>query len=976
MVCETLPFLEDAELVPYTPAVESDGSLTVLAGKCSDGAGGAQVWRYASKSEDGGGEYTWSQSQTSNQETGDPSSPAGSNFLAAGIAFSENIDGNGQSTDFFVFGGMCPLSSSTSSTWQSAAEYSNSMLAISPQGSDYGISLVDNRGPPISQAGVSITPLAPTFSTDSNGAPLTQQQDFVLLGGHTQSAFINTSQVALFSLPQQSWAFVPVQQPSSAKSDLAIRQSAQQVTPRSGHTAILSESGNSIILFGGWVGDINTPAQPQLAILELGVGYGGKGSWKWKIPQQSGQGLASGTGLYGHGATMLPGGVMMVLGGYEIPSSSSKRIKRDTQSTNTRALLYNTTSHTWLKSYTVPATLIHQSQSDNGPLSHKSQKVGLGTGLGLGAALLLSVVAFYFWYSKRLYRARAERERALLTYCSDGSSVGQLHQPFLDNGGIDGRRGEESALSRYWPTGGNAGSDHPRASQLQHATGAWVNVPSPTRGLRKGVAAKGYQYSAAPRFDDKRLSNIHPIAEHENEDEAEAISIRSACDDLSDAEAKLREMERMLNSDDPCTDPGPNPLGSHPVSSLDRDTVRRVATGASRISVPSKKPVSSDQETPNWKALDESDNMIVAEDGGRHSPSKSDDRTSSTLSEQSHRSTTSTNSITRTMSTRTGAILAAAAAAHHQARSQGNSPSDEQRHAISTDAGNTSPSYFRTRARSSTNGSMTPGALDSIVGDGDSIMTARSNFTQLQSEGEALLGGRPTIDRDDPYQRAIAAQSTTGQKGRSLSNNSNPPPTIQPRQRAGWMGSLRRALNVVSMTDRSLSLTTSITGYKDDVRSASSSPTKDRNGKTDTGPRRAVSDGGALLRQKRGQNDWSEKEWLPYRDDPDPGDWGEPRTSSDKHQAEEDWDVEGAASNRDFQVMFTVPKARLRVVNDDMDRASLRSASDGAVSRNGSVKNLRREESMKTLRARSEGDYPRLPATEEEMDEAAKEKAA
>lgn len=976
-ISETLPF-ENGELVPYTPTIESDGSLTVLAGKCADGASGAQIWRYAPKSDDESGDYTWWQSQTSDQGLGDKSSPTGSNYLAAGIVFSDYIDGGGNVTSAFVFGGMCPTSDSTASNWQSDAAYSNSMLNLSPHNTDFEISLVASRGPPISQAGISLTPLPPTYSTNSDGALLTQQQDFVLLGGHTQSAFVNTSQLALFSLPQQSWSFVPVQQPSNAKTDLAIRQSVQQVTPRSGHTAVLSENGNSIIVFGGWVGDVNTPAQPQLAVLKLGAGYGGSGDWSWHVPQQSGQGRLSGSGIYGHGATILPGEVMMIVGGYEISSSSSKRIKRNPMSSNSRAFFYNTTSNTWLQSYTLPASFDQQYGGTTGPLSSKSQKVGLGTGLGIGAALLTSVVAFYFWYSKRLKRAREERQRVLLTYSSDGSTVGQMEQPFLDNGGIDGRGGDEFALGRFWPTGGQAGNSCPKPPATQHATGAWVNVPSPTRGLRKGAVGKNYQYLAAPRYDDNRLSrgsgNIHPIAEHENEDEVEATSIHSDRDGLSDAEAKLREVERMLNSNDPFTDPEPDPLGSHPVSNTEGDTLRRVPTGASRISVPSRNIVAADSETANWKVERGPNEAYFEDDAGRNSPSKSDDRTSSTLSERSQRSTASTSSITRTMSTRTGAIMAAAAVAQHQVGSQGVSPSDERSNTMSTDTGSIAPSYFRTRARSSTNGSVTPGARNILSGDGDSIITTTSNFAQLQSEGEALLGGRPAIDRDDPYQRALAAHTATVTNKRSPSGNKDQHPVIQPRQRAGLMGSLRRALNAVSITDRTLSLTSSLGQYKDEIRSASSSPTKDRPGKIGSGPRRAVSDGGALLRQKRGQSDWDEKHWPPYRDDPHADDWGEPKTSNDKREAEEDWDVEGAASNRDFQVMFTVPKSRLRVVNDDMDRASLRSASDGAVSRNGSVKNLRREDSFKALRARSDGDQPRLASTEEEQDESAKEK--
>ena len=973
-ISDTLPFLKDNESIAYTPAVDLDGSITVLAGKCSEGASGAQVWRYASESEDRDGSYSWKQSTATGNGLDGASGPTGSDFLAAGISFSENINGGKNVTSLYVFGGMCPLSQSTAATWQSNAEYSNSMLKLAPKESGYDLSLVPSRGPPISQAGVSITPLPPTYSTDSSGAPLGQQQDFVLLGGHTQSAFINTSQVALFSLPQQTWSFIPVQQPSNVKTDLTVRRGAQEVTPRSGHTAILDEDGKSIILFGGWVGDVNTPAEPQLAILELGAGYGGSGGWKWTIPKTSPGGL-SGSGIFGHGATILPGGVMMVVGGYRFTGSSSKLFRRQSMSVNNQVLFYNATSNEWLDSYTPPTNFNSQSH-DSGPLSSTSQKVGLGTGLGIGAALLVSVLAFYFWYSKRLQRAREERARALLTYSSDGSYIGNPDQPFLDRGGIDGRGGDEAALGRFWPTGGMAGSSIARPPQMQHTTGMFVNVPSPTRGLRKGALGRNYQYHAAPRYDDKRISkasgNIHPIAEQENEDGPDVAAESPKRDGLSDAEEKLREVERMLNSDDPFEDPLPNPLGSHPVST--DDTVRRVPTGASRISIPRRKPVAGSEEVPNWVEIGTGE-ASSDENYGRTSPSKSDERTLSSLSEQSQRSTASTSSITRTMSTRTGAILAAVAAARRQTAEQGESPTYTRSSIISTDGGSIAASFFRTRARSSTNGSITPGGLPSIGDNGDTIVTATSTFAQLQSDRELLLGETPGMDRDDPYQRALAANAATGSNPRPSSNR-GPPPVIPQRRRPGLMGSLRRALNVMSMTDRTLSLTSTLEPYRDDPRSASSSPTKDRPKKGVSGPRRAVSDGGALLKHKRGERDWNEKDWVPYRDNPDPGDWGEPRTSDERRRAEEDWDVEGAASNRDFQIMFSIPKSRLRVVNDDMDRASLRSASDGAVSRHGSLKNLTREDSLKALRARSEGERPRLPSTEEEKEETEKAKAA
>lgn len=969
-VSDTLPFLQDSELLPFTPLIDPDGNITVVAGNCSQGANGTKVWRFGAEAGSSIGNGTWTQEQTSDEESTSDSTIAGSNYLAAGVAFSEYVDGNGSDTSIFVFGGMCPFANSTTDTWTSAADYSDQLLTLSPAADagrvDYDLSLATSRGPPIAEAGFSITSLPPTYSANHSGQAQTQQQDFVLLGGHTQAAFINMSQVALFSLPQESWTFLPVDQPSGAKTDLATRQAQTEVEPRSGHTAILSEDGNSVVLFGGWVGDVDTPAQPQLAVLEFGSGYGGSGGRSWTIPTQSGSGLASGAGIYGHGAAMLPGGVMLIVGGYSIPASSSKRIRRDSQAANTGIMLYNTTSNTWVDSYTPPSSLSQGLDKAAGPLSSKSEQVGLGAGLGIGAAVLVSLVVFYFWYSRRLKRAREARGRTLLSRSSDGSFA-PAEQPFLNNGGIDGRGGNAAGVGRFWNVWDqNTGTYQARQPQMQQqagaagSTGLFVNVPSPTRGLRKGVAGKNYQYHAAPRYDDQRISqgsgNIHPIAEREDEDDS---TVGRKSDTLTYAERKLKELERVLNSPDPFMDTEPNPLGSHPVSPELGETVRRVPTGASRMSTVPVRPTSQIRaDTPNWTAERGPAEPLLHIDTGRVSPSKTDERTSSTLSELS----TSGNSITRTMSTRTGAILAAAAARAASNSSPEQSSSDGRTRTMSTNDGRKSPFYYPTRARSSTTGSANAGAPQSASTDADSFVTAKTNFTELQNQGEALLGGRPALDRDDPYQRALAAHNSTREGApRSATYHNGAAPMIPSRRRQGWMGSLRRALNVVSMGERSFSLTGSSEQYNDEPRSTSSSPTKDRR---IAGPRRAVSDGGALLRQKRGQKDWEDNKWPRYRDEPDPGDWGEPaRSSLEKQEAEEDWDVEGAASKRDFQVMFTVPKARLRVVNADMDRASLRSASEGALSRSGSVAQLRHEGSTTTLKGRIDGDDVHLPAT-------------
>ncbi|RMZ15344.1 hypothetical protein D0860_01686 [Hortaea werneckii] len=864
-VADDLPFLRGDGRQSYTPTIGPDGNITVIAGDCSAGADGTEVWRFVAERGSDSGNGTWTQYKTSVDTTGSDSAVAGPNWLAGGFTYSDYQNSNVSNTKVFVFGGMCPLESSTNEQWTKSANYSNSMVALSASAeagyTDYDISLAAATGPPIAEAGFSITPLAPTYTLNSDGEAQTQQQDIVLLGGHTQTAFINMSQVALFSLPQESWTFLPVEQPDDLKTDLAARQEVTEVEPRSGHTAVLSEDGSTVFLFGGWVGDISTPAQPQMAILEFGSAYGGAGGWKWSIPEAgSSSPLASGEGIYGHGAAMLPGGVMMIVGGYSISSSAST--KRQATSDESRIWLYNTSSKSWVDSYSPPP--VDTQTSSNTTNQNHAQAVGLGTGLGIGGALLLGVVAFYFWYSKRVKRARDDRGRALLSRSSDASFGGaRIEHPFMQmDNGIDGRASDVSAPDHYWNVWHDTAGSYPmREPQMEQQTGSgtglFLSVPSPTRGLRKGVAGKNYQYHAAPSYDEQRITrhggNIPPIAEREDEDDSIAGRDREE-ETLLRAQQRLRAIERALSMEDPFADDNrevPNPLGSHPPSRENdgKETVRRVPTSANRISsMPAKQPTMSKGSEPNWTSYEDSpaQQPLLSVETGRTSPIKSlEDRTVSTLSDKSHR----TNSLTRTMSTRSGVLLQAAMAA----RSTSNS----------------SPEH----------------------------MTSNGTFRAPNE-----------LDEHEPAS------------------------AILPRPRTRFpIGST---------------------------------------------PRRAASDGGALLRQKRGQKDWAEDNLFPrYRDDPDPGDWGEPlRSSMDEQQAEEDWDVEDAANNRDVQVMFTVPKSRLRVVNaTDTDRLSTRSASESQVSRSGSHRSIsagaiRPQGSVRTLRAKFEGQSEKgiLPSTAEE----------
>ncbi|KAK4610696.1 hypothetical protein CLAFUW4_14063 [Fulvia fulva] len=1011
-------FLQDGGSSPYSATVDPSGNITVITGDCIKGSDSTELWRFSPGHASSEGDGTWAQFTTSRDELASTATWTGANYLANAIAFSGSVSQDAADMGYYMFGGMCPFANASTANWTSDAGYSQNMLSFNPDvstshGTNYDVSSVATRGPPIPEAGFTITGLTPTYSMNATGQPQSQQQDFLLIGGHTQQAFINMSNVALFSLPQESWAFVPVEQPSGARTDLAKRQSSAIIEPRSGHTAVLSADGTSIIVLGGWVGDISNPAQPQLAILHLGSEYGGAASeaWTWSIPDQSSDFFSEDTGIYGHGAAMLPGGLMMIFGGYSISASSTAKPKR-AASQNT--YLYNATSGAWVDSYNPPSNL--QVAEDNrastsGPLSTTSQQTGLGVGLGIGVLALAGVTCLYFWYMRKLKKEREDRERDLMCHSSDGSFMA-LERPYnMDNAGVDGRGDDVYAM------------EHDSADQMKQtgSTGLFSHVPSPTRGLRKGMQDRPYMFHAAPRYDDNRASrgsgNIHPILERPDEDdsirgdeemvmESDAVQRLRRVEHALDPGARtpersLRELQRALQAGstpirDPFADPDPNPLGSHPVSPISPETLRRVPTHAGRDVSPVRRPLSTEMDgSMNWMIVEQQDGPFDPSDpssassNGRSSPTRTDDRTSSTLSERSQRSHASSTSITRTMSTRTGALLAAALSKSRgevEYDSGAQSPVDERTSTMGTasSTGRKSPYYFYRPTRKPVSGARSPveSRARHLAGPSnaekstDSFMTAKSNFAQLQDEGQALLGGRPLMDRDDPYQRAMAA--TGPDVARRSSTMDHDLSIAPPRRQKGLIGSLRRALTAMS-NDRSFSFTSNAAEkqYEDEPRTSSSSPTRSRKpvlGTTAT-PRRAVSDGGAWLKQKRGENDWEQdKSFAPYRDNPhlDAGDWGESlarRTSQDDRRAGEEWDVEGAVSKRDVQVMFTVPKARLRVVNADIDRASMRSASDGAVSRNNSVREaIKHKESMRSMRSRSDGtgEAGRTMATVEE----------
>ena len=880
---QSLPFSGDSG-ASYTSLIDSDGTISIYTGDCRDVSGRTNLWSYTPIKGEVNGTWTNKQVTEGPDGLGDNRS---SNFLAAGMVFSALVN---SSSNIYIFGGMCPNTTSSSAVdWQSSANYSDTILLIEPQPSSSTtaeVNVLSSRGPPIPEAGLTITPLKPTFFNSTNGNT-SQQQNFVLIGGHTQEAFINMSQVALFSLPEQSWAFLPVSAPTTtAKTDLAVRD-GNPVDPRSGHTAILTADGQHIVVFGGWVGDVTTPATPQLAILELGEGFGGSGDWQWIVPEVQGTGPADGGGIYGHGAVLLPGEVMMVVGGRLTSASGITNRRTADSQLNTSYYFFNITSGSWTTTYSNPLSGAYKEGSSESESSARglssTEKVSLSVGLILGLATICGAIALLYLCTRRSRKRREARERELRDL-----ALG-VHN-YRSSGGID-RRGDEkfaggisnehhrAARDAYpWTPhlsigGGpeeNTGWREMRGADAER-TGLLVEIPSPTRGLRRSLHSRS-SYQQPTWYEDGRRSrgsgNIHPIDERGEYDE-DAIEPAP----LMDQETRGPPNFNLLASA-PVLDPfrDPVPLGSHPV---------RVA----RPSSPQSPARQREREIQNWVSDWTVADALMQQQAGRVSPDKTD-RTSSTLSEQSTYSNVSAHSIQRSISTIGRSISQRSTALFSSQPLSSNYRTTATSH-NPDQPGDEGPARgiqsLNRRSQSLTLNTTRPQGNIS-----DSVTRNRTSFPRLQSEGEALLGGF--------RQQGESSQAQTPSRAR------------------GWMGSMRRAL---TGTDRSGS-----TSPESGERSVSSSPTKYHYSEAGI-PRRAASAGAMLWRARQGARDWDIEDR--YSNGRGPAAAGQP----DRDEGE--WDVESAVERRVVQVMFTVPKEKLRVVNGapDGDDESFVSAEQG-----------------------------------------------
>ncbi|KAK7522000.1 hypothetical protein IWZ03DRAFT_342205, partial [Phyllosticta citriasiana] len=908
----TLPFSSTGSAA-YTAVGEENGDLRVYSGNCNDGVEGAKIWKFNvdKNSKEGNGIWIEGEVASQNGKAGSAMAPM---FLSAGISFSSNV--GGQDPSLYFFGGMCPSQNATQDDWQSAASYSNYVIQAEANNStNLTLAVDETQGPPVPEAGFALVSLPPTYSNSSDGSQ-EQQQNFVLVGGHTRSAFINMSQIALYSLPQKSWTYIGVEQPIDGHTDLAKRDSTS-VEPRSGHSAVLSEDGTKIVVLGGWVGDVYTPAEPQLAVLNVGEGYGGTGAWSWSIPTTSGSGIASGSGIYGHGATLLSGDVLMVAGGYLITSSSARFLPRTVLKENSQPYFFNISSNTWIAEYD-PSQASSSNSTAGSDTASGTSKVGLGAGLGIGLAAVLAMTVFYFWYKRHLKKHRQLREKEIETLSRAAHRYHGLHS-YDDEFHNDYMNDHDAAALAPNPWFNGRQGWKGRAPFEAERTGLLVEIPSPTRGLRRSMSGRQSQAPPPPppppRFDEAKNrvpARIPPIDELE-EDDVEAIG-RTRMSEMSQ-----RPFQKRLSlSNPPVLDPfsDPEPLRSHPVYFP--------PTAGS----PGKKPVveAGPSTLPQSHAADRSVQI---------SPEKSD-RTESNLSDQSGRSgrsknssSTSAASVVRTLSNASAALIASFT-----------NPFSHDRQQLSLQIPPPVPMTIPRESGESITGS---GRADA-----DSFTTARSSLGGLQSEGEALLGGRA----EDPTTE-IATDSGNISHGKlphypstdtlELSTPIDNSFATKDRSKS-WIGSVRLALaRVPSHRDRSQSLTSGyhLSGFDQDSRAATGGPST-ASPSVSKPPRRAASD--ASFWHSRGRKAWAEDTSSPLFSTSrgnilDERDWAvatpDPEAKRETLFSDSDgtilrptegddseWDIEAASENRLVQMLFTVPRQRLRVVNADVGDTS------------------------------------------------------
>ena len=451
--------------------------------------------------------------------------------------------------------------------------------------------------------------------------------------------------------------------------------------------------------------------------------------------------------------------------------------------------------------------------------------------------------------------------------------------------------------SYYFPPGSQGGQGW-RAANGGDAerTGLLVEIPSPTRGLRRNLSGRpGHSMGRV-----RGTSQIHPIDELEEEPDSQNVYDNVALTRQSEMAEKRTTRGAPLFDTAAISNPFTDAHG--------RDCEQQTVFHSAPTSPTLQEFSPIDHVTPNW--LQDTD--IVSErrssvPNERLSPDKStSERTSSNLSESSTRSNLSWASSSagamRNASIRSAAILNSAVQAN-PFRSPNASPTRD-RPRRNSDNGRKSPFNPQTHSFSSirSNG----------YADIDSFRTAQSSFPHLQAEGEALLGGNP--ERYRPGTSSSHSNTYRDTEGSNSRAATSTPATslamdtsaafrpVNRERRKSWLGSVRRVLTrSTSGAERTRSLTTTMSyyePYRDNPVTTIDTFTADNRKSfpaASAPPRRAASDA-SFWRSRRGKHDWLDEEQDPTWRRNAGDDWGAPEdiAMAERERQRQEWRERGA----------------------------------------------------------------------------------
>ncbi|KAI6382369.1 hypothetical protein MCOR25_000669 [Pyricularia grisea] len=908
-----LPFLKQGnKTTTFTPSLLSNQTVAAYVGDCASQSGAPAVWTAPlPDSVSRKDEITWDYDGA--PDAADATfvhSGKGPMFLGGTMSFSAQLSPTVSPPSVYYYGGMCPFTNQSGTDWTKSATYSNQMLKLGlPADNAFNISPIVTTGrSPGAQAGFTLTSLSPSIS--NRGDVVTQQLDSVVLGGHSALGYINMGEAAIWSVPQETWKLIKIQQPNAGRTELAVKKDElpDQVESRSGHTTVLSADGSKLIVLGGWVGDISRAALPQLAIVEVSADFS---EWKWTIPAEQPNGQA----IFGHGAAVLPGNIMMVYGGYSIASeaqdSTSSRLKpRQAGGSGEIPMFLNISSMTWSNEYTNPERSTSSGNEQGSAHEVRKSNLGLSLGLGLGLGLgliALAVAGYFLWRKRQRNRRRDSAVRALAQDASMFLPPGDMME--RDDASLN--RGWNSTQAYEWYTGGADPFQRADRTRLtSHAVGyeslrgasgpGGFSASTQKAVTRKPVGSRslgGHLYMPPPLDLSPRsrgATEMNVIHEADEEVETSIAEPPATSAVVVQTRPISQESDPFLTPTTPngfnvawrqeesprsSTGPGYTPDVQQWVQEAEEIDAEVTARIPSLRSMPHTTTITTSvplqDSRPSSRSPTQRSPLSRASDGGNEPPSAN-------LADQG---------VIQSLS-RSGSIR---------------SPPDLTRGVtgtLVTPVGNGNEDKIQERSSGESSGEM-------------AYKTANSSFSALQAEGPALLTGSSA---------AAAAGSINSNHRRSLIGGTSPSQDeddyefqqgspSKMKRRASWfglgtLGSLRRAV--------------SSSGRRD---SSSDAAARGGGGKTSSSECGVCQDpshcgaGTVSRRRRQGRGAWEvdASGSGQYRGSSTP-----PRRLSYRldEDEEDDWDIEKASERRSVQYAFTVPREPLRVVNVDVQRAS------------------------------------------------------